>query len=937
MADGRIPDMTNDPTIEEILADIKERSKKYRSLTDGDALSGIDSLLLSGGAAGFSDYEGEGDSDALVFVPKIIDADDLDVREESVEAERFDDPAFSGQYEGEGVFDEYVRELRASRGEADDPAAEPDPRGDEAAAEPRADGSHDGKSHTDADDADPDAAPKTAPVKTAAFNLRGMENSEHRQRFMSALVPQRPFDYDPKKDNSPIEKPGVLFEDGGFNPSDGLLTSPRLRPAEDLRSKEEKTIVVDGRPSEKVKQKRAPADEQTPEIVDGQIVLKGFHEEQKHEVVNEEDVESELREKRLDAARRFKLYDFAEKYEPDLPTQIDLDEPKEIPGDHAYAEERGGEDGADGGGADEKSGAPKRTRSDGNAAEYHSQRDRTAIGRLLQKDRRNSLFTLAGLVLAEIALIVLTVMARGSAGNFDMLYGGSLILTATAMSLCISTVLSGFKALFRLKFNCDSALALMFTVTLIHTTVAFLDPKADGIASVYCAAAVFSLLLNQTSRFFAKSSAVRNFKFCAYTYADSLYAIQGFDKKNDSFEIGRNLLLGDPELCYSSRVKFPSGFMRNSAGLTEADRRCMLILPAALALSLAAALAGWLKAETGLGALTAFTGAICVTMPAGAALSITLPMFLASRRLTNGGGMIVSPEAAAAYGKINGIVIDSADLYDETHCDMVGFKDFKAVRIDDVFIYAASMIISSGGPLSSAFERIVGSIDILPPAKSLKFEEKLGLSAWIHGQKVLLGNRNLLINHSIEAPPKSAEARYTAQGRRVLYMAIDNKLTAMFVVEYAERQELEPYLKAIEASGISVLVSAMDSNLTEDFISEGFGLTSGCVKIISPAAAGLFRENRQKVRRAAECAAMHDGRVESLLHCVAAASALNGTAKIAALCEIIGSAVGLLMLIALLLAKGVAGIGALPVMGFAALWAVVGLLPGILRGVRGRY
>ncbi|MCL2507842.1 MAG: hypothetical protein FWF05_01560 [Oscillospiraceae bacterium] len=919
-------------SVEEILSDIKERSKKYQLDQDGGELNGIDSLLSFGAAAGFSDYEGDGDKDALVFVPRILDADEFSVPEEPIEAERFDDPDFSERYLGEGVFDEYVREVRERREAASIEAGAEEAHFREVYDEET--------KSADGPVGAAEAKPKSAPIKTAAFNLKGMENSEQRQRFMQVLEPQKPFEYDPKKDNSPIERSGRIFEGGGFDPAAGLEMSPKIYFAEDLlRKKDEKTIVIDGRPGDKIKVKNEP-EENTPEIVDGQIVLRGFHEEQETPRVSEAEVESELGEKRREKAKKFKLYDFAEKYEPDLPKQFDMDaEREEVPGDRAYADDGAGsrdEDDIDDEEDEGEDDGRERGKARGafDASEYHSFGDRVKLGGFLQKEKRNALLTVFGLLAAEAALIVISVLASGGERNLDILYGGALVLTATALAMCLSTVTAGYKALFKLKPNCDSAASLSVTAALAHAAVVFLDPQAEGVAGVYCAAAVFSLLLNQASKLLQKSNTLRNFKYCAFTHHDKLHAIQGFEKKNESFEIGRNLLLGDPELRFSCRAKFPANFIKNASTITPVDRICQKVLPAALGVSLLMALAGWLKTGAGLGALTAFTGAICVSMPAGAGLAVSLPMFLTTRRLTDGGGMLASAEAAAVCGKINALVIDSADLYDHDRCEMAGFKDFKAVRIDDVFLYAASMIVSSGGPLSKAFERIVGSQDILPPAKSLKFEEKLGLSAWIHGQKVLLGNRNLLINHSIEAPPKSAEMRYMAQGRRVLYIAIDNKLTAMFVVEYAEREDLEPYLRAVEESGINLLVSSMDSNITEDFINEGFGLTSGCVRIMSPTAEILFKENRQQEKPAADCAVMHDGRIESLLNCVASASSVSGIARVAALGEIVGAVIGILMLFALLMVRGAAGIGVLPVTVFIMAWTAICTAVGIPKSRR---
>jgi cation transport ATPase len=146
-------------------------------------------------------------------------------------------------------------------------------------------------------------------------------------------------------------------------------------------------------------------------------------------------------------------------------------------------------------------------------------------------------------------------------------------------------------------------------------------------------------------------------------------------------------------------------------------------------------------------------------------------------------------------------------------------KDYKNVRIDDVLLYTASMVINSDGPLAEVFKKVISnSSDLLPAVKSLGYEDKMGLSGIILKQKVLFGTRNLLLNHGVEVPNERNEAKYCHDGRRVLYLAIANKIAAMFVVSYAYDLSLAPYLKYLESSGINILVRNSDPNITENLL-----------------------------------------------------------------------------------------------------------------------
>ena len=70
---------------------------------------------------------------------------------------------------------------------------------------------------------------------------------------------------------------------------------------------------------------------------------------------------------------------------------------------------------------------------------------------------------------------------------------------------------------------------------------------------------------------------------------------------------------------------------------------------------------------------------------------------------------------------------------------------------------------------------ILGKRELLPPVENLVYEDKLGLSAWIHGRRVLVGNRDLLINHNVEAPGRESELKYRHDNRQIMYLAVPEK------------------------------------------------------------------------------------------------------------------------------------------------------------------
>ena len=82
-----------------------------------------------------------------------------------------------------------------------------------------------------------------------------------------------------------------------------------------------------------------------------------------------------------------------------------------------------------------------------------------------------------------------------------------------------------------------------------------------------------------------------------------------------------------------------------------------------------------------------------------------------------------------------------------------GIKTFAGARIDEAILDAAAVSIAAGGPLSSVFRRIIQNrTDILKEVDTLVYEQDMGMSGWVGGRRVLIGNRRLLENHGVDVP-----------------------------------------------------------------------------------------------------------------------------------------------------------------------------------------
>lgn len=645
--------------------------------------------------------------------------------------------------------------------------------------------------------------------------------------------------------------------------------------------------------------------------LDGQMAFPGYEQEAPAEKIDEKQAEQELQERRSHTVRDFKLLAIAEKYEPDLPPAQDIfDEPE--PGAPKKADERAAY----------------------NGPEYTRLSERKDVARRLDKERRASVLQTGILTAMEIVMVVLSILAgRAQAESRAVLYALCLVALSVCVAFSLNEIVTGLRELVRLRPSCKSAAAIVSIAALAQAVTAFILPGSAGIPCTFCAAAGLALWFGKAGKLLESYSIMGNFKLCAYTAAEHLHTIRPFREKKDSFEVGKNLKTGEPRICYTEKTRFPADFLRNSDYRTAADRLCKYMIPAAFGAALIAALAGWIRTKTGLSALSAFTGALCVSMPAGAAFAALVPVVLTMFHVNRYGGMVVSPEAASVAAATQALALDVLDLYKGKECDL-GFEDYHTIRRDEMLMYAATMAFSAGSPISGALRETFPDAEFLPEVKSLIYEERLGLSGYVHGQSVLLGNRNLLINHSVEAPPKSVELRHLNAGKRVLFLAVGNKVAAMFIVSYKPDARLKTPLKVLENNGVQALVYAPDSNLHEDYIAAGFGLTKGEVVLMSPAGGSILRERSAQESENAPAGLMHNGTPEAMLRTMAGALTIHNIQRIGAFAAIISCGIGWLISFILMLIQGIGAVSWSFACLYTLIWTVICAVLGIIQMVK---
>lgn len=773
---------------------------------------------------------------------------------------------------------------------------------------------------------------------------RVMETDEKRDRFLNRpqqklektqehkrLLEQMP----PKT----IEKPGVIVRKAEKAAEGDLQAIPTLVTPEDVLKNE------NAQPEQRDAELRTyPAqDAETP--LENQMMLDGYDtHEAPVEQIDEEVAEASLRRRRRERAKDFRLFpglstaEDAQSTRPDVeadeiqPDEADArtravpelpEEPSEADEDETFEEEAPRR---------RRRRAPKQTSVPVRVLrEFYGPKDAQAVFDIFVSEKRGFTVRMWLSLIFLVAAAAAALLVRFT-GDFTLLGGAPAVYSALHLVLlfggfliCLPQLKTALLGLVRRNATAETGLLTALLFALVQAAVSLAYPERLTEIPLYTAPAFLLLALYYAGRRRGLKEDIQDFLLVAER-SSRFSSVARIESPETAFEIGRGLLLGDPDVRYSKKIAFPSDFVRVSKTNNRDFDVYANALPAVLiAAFLIGAVTSFVRNDVFAG-ISAIVATVLVGLP-NAVPGSTTAFGSVNRRLRAQNSLLSSYDAAFDAVTANAVVLDAAELFDGCRCRLCGMKTYHKMRVDEALLYTAAMTIRSGGTLSDVFDAVILSKrDILPPVESLAYEERLGCSGWIYNQRVLVGSRDLLLKHNVDAPSREEEQHFKKDGCEVLYLAVEGKTAALFVVEYASDKQISVYLQRLEKYGVTILLRTSDPNITEALVERYFDLPHNLVKIINPVAGDMFRELCEEPPRPEPCAILHSGSTAAALRAFLAAFVLEEKYRLSQVLLYIGVGLGVLLMAVLSFFVGLGQAGIVELLIFELFWAAVVLL-----------
>lgn len=571
---------------------------------------------------------------------------------------------------------------------------------------------------------------------------------------------------------------------------------------------------------------------------------------------------------------------------------------------------------------------------DTNENEYNSKDDAKEISNKLRKERSALTFKIFFTGVVTAVLLVFTIMHERTftLSNTDERSAFIYICVNFTAILAVfianfKCVLAGLKSLFTFRPSGDSTLALAMLAVLFQTSLAFLNQShiMQGYSYVYCTVILTGVFLNLLGKLIMVRRVYGNFRFI--TSREQKYAIKIYDNYDNALKFAGDTAVGKPCIAYQKKTSFLRNFLEISYAPDPAQTSGTALTPICLIFSLLLCMVSMLIYKDFYMGISVFAAACCVAVAMGNMISANGPINKLCKKIRRSGAMVSGYKAIKEMAKVNSIMVDSSDLFPAGTVVLEGVRTYGGDDEDECMKLTVALLTKVGGTLSDVMGQIAqDDLEQLPEVSNIVYEDEYGVTASVDGKKMLIGNRTLLLNHNVLAPERDEVIKYTAEGKKVIFVAIENRLRAMLILSYKTDKRKATELKRLEENGISILIRSTDPNITLNMVSMMFDISKSSINIIAGDLGQDYNSLVNTTIRKENAFVATKGRIESLMAVISSCASQKSVVSLIVAVQVVGIILGLTLITILTVSQEFSLLSSLNLLAYQIFWVLASLL-----------
>jgi hypothetical protein len=505
----------------------------------------------------------------------------------------------------------------------------------------------------------------------------------------------------------------------------------------------------------------------------------------------------------------------------------------------------------------------------------------------------------------------------------------TLIFTLLSAAFCHRNIINGIKSIIKFKADSDSAAAVATIAVLIQALEAIISAQtlADGKFHLYGAVVTGILFVNTVGKLSLVRRISANFRFVSSR--EQKYAVQTYGDYNTALKLAKECVAGTPTIAYQKKAGFLKRFLELSYEPDPSEAASQAIAPVALVASMVLCIITLFIGKSVALALAALAAATCISTTVTNMIGVNYPIGLLCKKARRAGAMVVGYEGVKSVADTNAIMIDATDLFPQGTVVLGGVKSFGAENLEEAIIAATSLMNQAGGTIADVFEQVITDTGMeLPKVSGVTLEDDNGVSGTVGGKLILVGSRDILVNHGITPPEREDIMKYLENGKKPLFIALDGKLAAMMVLSYKADKRRKIELRRMEETGISLIVRSVDANITPKFVGKLFDISESSVSVVTGKLGGVYSDVTDGEISRADALVATKGRVESLMSVVTASVKEKRIIHLIVAAQNIAVVLGFVLVALLSCASGLGQLSAVSIILYEIFWmAVVLLIP----------
>lgn len=482
-----------------------------------------------------------------------------------------------------------------------------------------------------------------------------------------------------------------------------------------------------------------------------------------------------------------------------------------------------------------------------------------------------------------------------------------LLLGMLVIPLSGDLLKSGFRKLISLKADCDTLAACAIASAEISALLMLFFPNMlrNGNASVYISVALLCVWMNAIAKNMIVSRAQRNFEILSND--EPKYAIHYVEDEKRAETLTRGTLGDLPILATMQPTNQITDFLRYTFSSDLGDHVCKIASPVILAIAFVFSLfLAILRADV-VGnpvcyGLSVFALCIAAASCVGIPLISNLPMAIGTKQYVRGNGLLLGYQSVDDFYDVNTIMVDAATLFPAGSTKLESIQIVGESRIEEALQFAASLTQHGGSILKDLFAgAILTEEQMILPVEDYAYDEGSGISGWIHNKRVLLGKREMMVEHNIEGlPAVYKEDELTNGSLEAIYLSVSGTISAMFIVSLTAGKGIKRWLRELEREDIHLLIRSNDALLSQRRIARMFGYPEELLKVIPTRLEQEYIAETQPLETAS-ASMVCKGRLAGLVQTIVGAKRIYSTAMLGAIMQIVSACLGMLCAIIFLL------------------------------------